>query len=241
MTDTAGVSDLVFGLFWLLGYQFSPRIADIGSMRFWRFDREADYAEMNDYSKNNLKEERIANHWDDMLRVAGSLRTGKVGAVELTKTLLSSKRPSSLTRAIAEVGKANKTIHGLRYLRDKKYRRIILSQLNRGESRHTLARTICYGRRGELRRPYKEGQEDQLGALGLVLNVVVLWNTLYVDGVLNYLKAQGQKIKREDIARLSPLGQDHLHVLGRYSFDIDPRIEEGKLRPFRSAEQDDFD
>ena len=27
MTDTAGASDLVFGLFWLLGYQFSPRLA----------------------------------------------------------------------------------------------------------------------------------------------------------------------------------------------------------------------
>ncbi|WP_407240773.1 Tn3 family transposase [Escherichia coli] len=25
MTDTAGASELVFGLFWLLGYQFSPR------------------------------------------------------------------------------------------------------------------------------------------------------------------------------------------------------------------------
>lgn len=30
MTDTAGASDLVFGLFWLLGYQFSPRLADAG-------------------------------------------------------------------------------------------------------------------------------------------------------------------------------------------------------------------
>ena len=28
MADTAGVSDVVFGLFWLLGYQFSPRLAD---------------------------------------------------------------------------------------------------------------------------------------------------------------------------------------------------------------------
>ena len=34
MTDTAGVSDVVFGLFWLLGYQFSPRLADIGEARF---------------------------------------------------------------------------------------------------------------------------------------------------------------------------------------------------------------
>src|SRR5216684_2934575 len=38
MADTAGTSDLIFGLFWLLGYQFSPRIADIGGVRFWRMD-----------------------------------------------------------------------------------------------------------------------------------------------------------------------------------------------------------
>ncbi|MBU3071380.1 Tn3 family transposase [Aestuariicella sp. G3-2] len=240
MTDTAGTSDIVFGLFWLLGYQFSPRIADIGSMRFWRFDKEVDYGVMNAHSKNYMKQERISNHWEDMLRIAGSLRTGKIGAVELIKTLLSSKRPSALAKAIAEVGKANKTIHGLRYLRDKKYRRIILSQLNRGESRHTLARTIFYGRRGELRRPYKEGQEDQLGALGLVLNIVVLWNTLYIEAVLQYLKANGHKINREDVAQLSPLGQEHLHVLGRYSFDIDPNVEAGGLRPIRVTEDDEF-
>jgi TnpA family transposase len=36
MTDTAGYSDVVFGLFWLLGYQFSPRLADIGEARYWR-------------------------------------------------------------------------------------------------------------------------------------------------------------------------------------------------------------
>jgi TnpA family transposase len=39
MADTAGSSDVVFGLFWLLGYQFSPRLADIGESRFWRIDR----------------------------------------------------------------------------------------------------------------------------------------------------------------------------------------------------------
>jgi hypothetical protein len=43
MTDTSGYSDVIFGLFWLLGYQFSPRLADVGSARFWRLDSEADY------------------------------------------------------------------------------------------------------------------------------------------------------------------------------------------------------
>jgi TnpA family transposase len=42
MADTAGSSDVVFGLFSLLGFQFSPRLADIGESRFWRIDRAAD-------------------------------------------------------------------------------------------------------------------------------------------------------------------------------------------------------
>lgn len=39
MTDTAGTSDIIFGLFWLLGYQFSPRLADAGEAVFWRVDK----------------------------------------------------------------------------------------------------------------------------------------------------------------------------------------------------------
>ncbi|CAL22626.1 transposase (partial), partial [Yersinia pestis CO92] len=41
MTDTAGASDLIFGLFWLLGYPFSPRLADAGDAVFWRVDKNA--------------------------------------------------------------------------------------------------------------------------------------------------------------------------------------------------------
>src|SRR6267378_189088 len=40
MTDTGAYTDVVFGLFWLLGYRFSPRIADIGGARYWRMDRQ---------------------------------------------------------------------------------------------------------------------------------------------------------------------------------------------------------
>jgi len=41
MTDTAGASDMIFGLFWLLGYQFSPRLADAEEATLWRIDKEA--------------------------------------------------------------------------------------------------------------------------------------------------------------------------------------------------------
>ena len=70
-------------------------------------------------------------------------------------------------------------------------RRFIGRQLTRHESRHSLARTTFHGRRGELRQRYREGQEDQLGALGLVVNILVLWTTLYMDRVLTQLRTQG--------------------------------------------------
>ena len=57
----------------------------------------------------------------------------------------------------------------------------LLQQLNRTESRHSLARDVFHGKRGELRQRYREGQKDQLGALGLVVNTIVLWNQAYFE------------------------------------------------------------
>ena len=71
---------------------------------------------------------------------------------------------------------------------DEAYRRRILVQLNRGEGRHRLARAVFHGQRGELRQRYREGQEDQLGALGLVVNAIILWNTRYIERVLTLLE-----------------------------------------------------
>ena len=86
------------------------------------------------------------------------------------------------------------------------------------ESRHQLARKIFHGRRGRASQAYREGQEDQLGALGLVLNAVVLWNTGYPDAAVTSLRGQGHPVADEDVARLSPLAHAHVNVLGRYTF-----------------------
>jgi TnpA family transposase len=239
MTDTAGASDVVFGLFWLLNYQFSPRLADIGGARFWRIDPNADYGALNALSNHRIGVERFVRHWEDILRIAGSLKLGAIGASELIRSLLKSDRPSSLTRAIAHLGRIPKTIHLLTYLDDESYRRRILVQLNRGEGRHALARKICHGQRGEIRKRYREGQEDQLSALGLVTNAVILWNTLYIEAALEQLRSEGYEVRPEDVARLSPLPNHHVNVLGRYSFSLSPQVANGGMRPLRRPDDDD--
>lgn len=233
MTDTAGYNDIVFGLFWLLGYQFSPRLADVGEARFWRLDPEADYGVLDDLARQRVKVSLIENLWDDMLRVAGSLKLGKVSALEIMQVLQKGGKPSSLGKAIGELGRIAKTLYLLNYVDDEAYRRRILTQLNRGESRHSLARAVCHGRRGEIRQCYREGQEDQLNALGLVTNAIILWNTLYMDKALEHLRTQGWNINPVDVARLSPLGFIHINVLGRYYFELAEAIRNGGFRPLR--------
>ena len=230
MTDTTGTSDMVFGLFWLLGYQFSPRLADAGEAVFWRIDKEADYGALNELARGSAKPQRIEQHYDDMLCIAGSLKLGTIQASELIRSLLKSDRPSGLAQAIIEAGHINKTLYLLNYIDDEDYRRRILTQLNRGEGRHSVARVICHGQRGEIRKRYREGQEDQLGALGLVTNAVVLWNTIYMQAALDHTR-QSMDIKEEDEARLSPLGYRHLNVLGHYSFTLAEQVMKGNLRP----------
>ena len=68
-----------------------------------------------------------------------------------------------------------------------------------------------------------------MGALGLVLNMIVLWNSLYIEAALNQLRAQGYPVNDDDVARLSPLLHEHINMLGRYSFSVPEAVAKGEL------------
>jgi TnpA family transposase len=233
MTDSASYSDLMFGCFWLLGYQFSPRLSDIGETHFWRIDPQADYGPLNGLARNRINLDLIARNWDDMLRVAGSLKLGTVNPSTLIRALQGGGRPTTLARAISEVGRIAKSLHLLSYADDEFFRRRIQIQLNRGEGRHAVARDVFHGQKGELRQRYREGQEDQLGALGLVVNIVLLWNTLYMQDALDDLRAKGHAVLPEDIERLSPLTLQHMNLQGTYHFTLPESVAQGNHRPLR--------
>ncbi len=144
------------------------------------------------------------------------------------------ERPTALARALAELGRIIKSIHVLDYLDDADKRRRILTQLNRQELRHRLARRVCHGNRGELGAGYREGQEDTLGALDLVLNVIALWNATYMQAVVERLEAERHPVDPADLARTSPLAHRHINLLGRYAFTVPEVVANGELRPLRN-------
>src|SRR5207237_5220627 len=129
----------------------------------------ADYGALNDIARHRARTDRIPQHCDDMLRIAGSLKLGTVHASELVRSLLKSERPSSLAQAIIDLGRINKTIYLLNYIDDEDYRRRILIQLNRGGGRHKVARYICKGDRGEMRKAHHRGAGGKPEALERVV------------------------------------------------------------------------
>lgn len=137
MTDTAGYRDLTFVLFGLLGYQFTPRLADIGDTRFQRLEacgRRLWRAQ----SHGAAADSREPDHppWG---RHAPRRWLVEVGPVNTTVLLVSyGGRPTLLRRAIGELGRIAKTQYLLADLDDESYRRRILTELNRGQARHSL-------------------------------------------------------------------------------------------------------
>lgn len=234
MTDTAAYSDTVFGLFWLLGYQFSPRLADLGDARLWRIDRKADYGPFNSLGKGTINLGLIRENWSDMIRLAGSLKLGHLKAAGIMRTLQVRDKPTTLARALSEIGRIAKTIHVLHYIDDAAFRRRILTQLNHTELRHRLGRRIHHGERGEIRSALRQGQEEQLGSLGLALNAVVHWNAIYMQEAVQQVRLGGMEVHEDDLAHLSPLIWRHLNFLGRYDFSLPDTVLNGGLRPLRN-------
>ncbi|MFC7713137.1 Tn3 family transposase [Nonomuraea recticatena] len=239
VTDTGSYSDIVFGLVHLLGMQYRPALADIPDQKGWRI-QNTDYGPLSRFVRGKVDLDRIARHWPDILRVVVSIYTGEVRAHEVLRMIQRDGNPTPLGDAIAHYGRIFKTLHILTYAVEEPYRRDIKGVRNLQEGRHALASRIFHGKKGELYQRYHKGMEDQLGALGLVLNCVTLWNTFYIDAALGQLKAQDYPVQEADVARLSPFVRKHINVTGTYSFTR-PDLGPTGVRPLRDSDQLDPD
>jgi TnpA family transposase len=142
-------------------------------------------------------------------------------------------RPTRLGRAIGELGRIAKALHLLSWIDSEQHRRATSIGLTRHEGRHAVARVIFHGNQGQLRQPYREGQEDQLGALGFALNALVVWNAQYMDDAITYLRATGHEITDQDLKRLSPLQHEHIKMLGNFPFVLPDELAAGQRRRLR--------
>ena len=234
-TDTMGYTEIVFALFDLLGMQFSPRIRDLGDQHLYRLNQEKRYPNIEPLLKGKIKRDIILPRWDDLLRIAGSLKMGWVTASLFISKLKSYPRQNALARSLQEYGRLIKTIFILRYLEDEQYRRRILTQINKGEKLHSLRKLIFFANEGKIRRKQEDGMSHQAACLNLITNAVVVWNTVYMDEAIEQLKAENYPVIESDIKHLSPARHEHINPYGRYIFDVEKELSRRELRPLQQG------
>jgi len=84
---------------------------------------------------------------------------------------------NALAIALRELGKLERTLFLLEYIRDVELRRRIHIGLSKGEARNAPARAMFFNRLGELRDRTLENQQHRASGLNLVAAAIVLWNT----------------------------------------------------------------
>ena len=99
-SDTAGYTDLIFGLFDLLGLSFAPRIRNLADQRFYKLDDLNSAPTVATMARRPINTDLIDDHWEEMIRVAASLKTGDITASLIVSRLQAGARHNKLTKAI---------------------------------------------------------------------------------------------------------------------------------------------
>jgi TnpA family transposase/adenosyl cobinamide kinase/adenosyl cobinamide phosphate guanylyltransferase len=233
-TDTAGYTDLIFGLFTLLGFRFAPRFRDLPDQTLYRARKGADYGVLAPTLKKDIRDQLIVDHWDDLNRIAASLKDGLIRPSILVSKLQSMQRQNPLQQALQELGRIAKTLHILEYVDDPALRRRVLIGLNKGENLHSLARDIAFGRQGRFHDRGYEAQLNRASALSLVINAIAVWNTRYFERAQAALARQGIPVPEQVWQHLSTLQWAHIHLNGSYHFtDITLNADFRPLREYQ--------
>lgn len=215
-TDTAGFTDHVFGLMHLLGFRFAPRIRDLGETRLYVARSDTSFDALKPMIGGTLNLKHIRAHWDEILRLATSIRQGTVTASLMLRKLASYPRQNGLAVALRELGRIERTLFILDWLQSVELRQRVHAGLNKGESRNALARAVFFGRLGEIRDRDFEQQRWRASGLTLVTAAIVLWNTVYMTRAVAALRSHGQAVDDALLPHLSPLGWNHINLTGDY-------------------------
>ncbi|GEC91045.1 MULTISPECIES: Tn3 family transposase [Paenibacillaceae] len=233
-TDTAGYTDQVFGLTHLLGFRFAPRLRDLSDSKLYVIGKPSDFPKLENLLRGQIDMKVIRDNYDDVLRLAHSIREGKVSGALIMGKLGSYARQNRVAKALREMGRIEKTIFILDYISSESMRRRIQRGLNKGEAMNALARAIFFGKHGELRERALQDQLQRASALNILINAISVWNTVYLGKATDLLRSKGAL--REDLLKhMSPLGWEHINFLGEYRFDPKGFTTLESLRPLNEG------
>ena len=235
-TDGGGDAEHVFALLAVLGFQFAPRIPDLKNRRLYSFAKPSAYPTLEPLIAGRINVALIRAHWAEILRVAASIRTGTVTASLIMRQLASFPRQNGVAAALRELGRLERTLFTLDWIEDLELRRQTSRELNKGESRNSLARAVFIHRLGEIRDRTYENQQHRASGLNLLVTAIILWNTRYLNRAIAALR-EVEEVPDHLLIHLSPLGWEHVNLTGDYVWASADQLAENRdgFRPLRPA------
>jgi TnpA family transposase len=138
---------------------------------------EQDYGPFNQLLTERINTRVIVDNWDEVLRLAASIRHGTVSAALIMRKLAAYPRQNQIARALNEVGQLEKTVFILELLLDPQLRRRQERGLNDGEAVNSASRAIFVGQRGEFRDRAYQDQVHRASCLHLLVAAIGAWTT----------------------------------------------------------------
>jgi TnpA family transposase len=223
--DSHGQSTVAFAFCRLLGFELLPRLKAIHSQKLYRPETgKADaYKNLQLILTRPIDWDLIRQQYDQMVKYATALRLGTAETEAILRRFTRQNVQHPTYRALAELGKAIKTIFLCRYLHSEALRREINEGLNVVEHWNGATDFVFFARRGEMVSNRREDHEISMLALHLIQNCMVYINTLMIQTMLAKPHWQGRLTPR-DYAALTPLIWEHVNPYGRFELDMSTRL-----------------
>lgn len=232
-TDQAGATFHVFALCAMHGFGFAPNYRQMDEQLLHTVTRTPLGGPLSLVQRGPTRVRPLERNWDEGLRLGASVRHGTVSAALIMRKLASYPRQNQLASALVEIGKLERTLFILDFLHDEALRRRVRIGLNWQEAVHSLARALFIGQEGEFRDRSFNDQLHRASCLMLLVAVIGAWNAIYLQKALDTLASLGSEVPLELLVHISPLGWEHINLLGRYAFNAREGRSLDNLRDLR--------
>lgn len=175
----------------------------------------------------------IEAHWDSLVHLAASVRSGHASAVTALARFGSAARGDPIYDAGVQLGKLLRTAFLSDYFVNASFRRELRRVLNRGEAVNALKRAIYTGRVAPAQARRADEMQAVADALSLLANVVMAWNTAQMQAVLDRWSNRRQIVPPELLGRIAPTRLEGINLRGVFRFPLERYA--GQLMPSQTA------